>query len=123
MWNTSIRCAGFSAIALVCFIHIISQLAHDEAVILSELMNRESVRFIRPTNDPGSYILDITKGGLLFPNNSFLYATHLNSLNLVEVARNLVFVSYDNRHICLSEFGKLFVKACIPVGGFRNQQG
>jgi hypothetical protein len=68
---------------------------------------------------------------LLFPNKVNMYYSHLASLSLVmgPVYKSDPIFDDDNlqtgiRHQSkwiLTEFGKFFVDACVPEGGFRNR--
>lgn len=121
------------------FIYIISQLSHDEAIMLFELrdnefdvvdtmdLDREKNRFINRNIEKST----IPKGRLWFPDNVEMYYSHLDSLNLVmwpvikeDIIKDKSNVQtgirrYSKMH--LTDFGKYFVKACIPESGFRNK--
>ncbi len=117
------------------FVHIISQLSHDEAILLYELnkvefefvdvfdMDRINNRFINRRFEKKEAPLE----SLIFPDNLDLYYNHLDSLSLVN------WPVYDEKPIresntqtgtrrrsrwVLTDFGKLFINACIPKEGF-----
>lgn len=121
------------------FVQLISQLSRDEAVILYRLrtgefkvidtldLNRTEDRFenlvVEESNIPTADLWQPTQVGL--------YYSHLSSLSLVEwpVQKQEAIRSADGtqtgirRHstMRLTEFGRLFVAACIPEGGFRKE--
>jgi hypothetical protein len=123
------------------FIHIISQLSRDEAIILIELkkndfevvdtmdlidMGREKNRFVNRKIEKTT----VPKEKLLFPNKVEMYYSHLASLSLVEWPvfkqdpiwlgkRQIGIRRYSKMN--LTEFGTFFVNACVPEGGFRNK--
>jgi len=121
------------------FIHIIAQLSHDEAIMLHELkkndfdvvytmdLNNEKQRFENRIIEEST----IPVGKLLFSNKAEMYYSHLESLSLVkwpvtdtEYLRDDKDKQTGIRHhskIHLTDFGKFFVNACIPEGGFRNK--
>jgi hypothetical protein len=118
------------------FVHIVSQLSRDEAVILHELRNvdfevvdvmdydpvenRFSNRTVESSTLPDHL--------LFHPKNVELYYSHLESLSLVQwpvtdqkpiKARNGVQVGVTRySRMQLTDFGRLFVKACVPEEGF-----
>ena len=120
------------------FIHIITQLSHDEAIILFELkkhdfdivdtldLDHEKHRFVNLKIETTT----IPKDLLLFPTKVNMYCSHLESLSLVlwpvvkqepikDGDRQIGIRRYSKIH--LTEFGKFFVKACVPENGFRNK--
>ncbi|MCX6668860.1 MAG: DUF4393 domain-containing protein [Methanothrix sp.] len=120
------------------FIHIISQLSHDEAIILFELkkndfevvdtldLDHEKNRFVNRKIEKTTIPVD----KLFSPNKAEMYYSHLESLSLVEwpVIKQEPIKDGDRqigirRHskMNLTEFGKFFVNACVPEGGFRNK--
>ena len=121
------------------FIHIISQLSHDEAIILLELkkndfevvdtldLDRDNNRWINRKIEKTTIPID----KLLFPEKAEMYYSHLDSLSLVKwpVTKEDPIRDDDNRQtglrryskMHLTEFGKFFVNACVPEGGFRNR--
>lgn len=120
------------------FVHILSQLSRDEAVIVYHLrdrdfsivdtldLNREQNRFhnlqVEESNVPASELLQ--------PNKVGLYYSHLSSLNLVEWpvekqdpifnAERLQTGIRRYSKMRLTEYGRLFVSACVPTTGFQN---
>ncbi|MDD5451977.1 MAG: Abi-alpha family protein [Desulfovibrionales bacterium] len=120
------------------FAHLISQLSRDEAVILYRLrageftvidtldLNRKGNRFENLIVEESS----IPTADLWQSGQVGLYYSHLSSLSLVEwpVHKQDPIISPEGiqtgvrRHstMRLTEFGRLFVSACIPEGGFRN---
>jgi len=120
------------------FIHIISQLSRDEAIILVELkkndfdiidtldLDRENDRFVNLKIEKTT----VPKDKLFFPDQVNMYYSHLESLSLVSwpVFKQDPILNGDRqvgirRHskMNLTEFGKFFVNACVPEGGFRNK--
>lgn len=120
------------------FIHIISQLSRDEAIILVELkkndfdivdtldLDRENDRFVNLKIEKTT----VPKDKLFFPDQVNMYYSHLESLSLVlwPVFKQDPIKDGDHqigirRHskMNLTDFGKFFVNACIPEGGFRNK--
>jgi len=118
------------------FAHIISQLARDEAVILFHLrtryfrivdrmdLNREENRFENRVVEES----DIPEGELFLPEQMHVYYLHLESLSLVtwpvtnqdpinDESGNQTGIR-RNSTMQLTEFGRLFVSACVPNGGF-----
>jgi len=120
------------------FIHIISQLSHDEAIILLELRSNdfdfvESFDIGRETNRVANRKIEkctLPKERLLFPENLEMNIDHLVSLGLAlfptvkeEIIRdgNQHVGSINYFKIHLTDFGRFFVNACVPEGGFRNK--
>lgn len=120
------------------FIHIISQLSRDEAIILVELkkndfdivdtldLDRENDRFVNLKIEKTT----VPKDKLFFPDQVNMYYSHLESLSLVlwPVFKQDPIKDGDHqigirRHskMNLTDFGKFFADACIPEGGFRNK--
>lgn len=121
------------------FIHIISQLSHDEAIVLFELkkndfevidtldLDNEKHRFVNRKIEKTTIPVD----KLLFPNKAEMYYSHLESLSLVAwpVFKEDPIFDDDHRQIgtrryskmILTEFGKFFVNACVPENGFRTK--
>jgi hypothetical protein len=120
------------------FIHIISQLSRDEALILFELkksdfevidtmdLDQEKNRFINRKIEKTTIPID----KLSSPNKVEMYYSHLASLSLVEWPvfkqdpilngeRQIGIRRYSKMN--LTEFGKFFVNACVPENGFRNK--
>lgn len=120
------------------FIHIIAQLSHDEAIMLFELKNNEfevidtmdldheKKRFFNRKIEKTTIPVD----KLLFPNKAEMYYSHLDSLSLVKWPVTKEDYLKDDKGVQtgirryskmhLTEFGRFFVNACIPEGGFRN---
>ena len=124
------------------FIHIIEQLSPDEALILYFIHKKpffvESVSYyhrdkINVSWESGDYKYDDSIKTLIFPEHISMYLSHVQSLDLIvwrpqspkdleyreteEHGRILKSRTFVNA-VELSEFGKLFVKACLPEGGF-----
>jgi hypothetical protein len=118
------------------FFHVIDQLSPDEAYFLYRIKDN-SIQitthrdYDKKTNLFSNY--QITKTDLpidefMFPNHFNMYYRHLESLNLVlwpvdkeEYPLNELNIQIGlikHSRITLSEFGALFVKACIPENGF-----
>jgi hypothetical protein len=120
------------------FVYLISQLSRDEAMILYRLragefevidtldLNQEENRFENRVVEESS----IPSTDLWQPDQVELYYSHLSSMSLVEWPVHTQDPVYDaegvqtgiRRHstMRLTEFGGLFVSACIPDGGFRT---
>jgi len=121
------------------FFHIIDQLSPDEAMLLFVLNQKVidykySLEHIH--DEDGKFIswgkkeitVDTTpKDKLIFVDNFFMYIEHLRSLNLVYWVVLKKEPIWDGRiqthatsedEIGLTDFGSLFVKACIPEDGF-----
>ena len=120
------------------FTFIISQIARDEAVILALLakgdfkvtdyldFNKAEDRFENRKIEESS----LPTEDLFLPDQLELYYSHLKSLNLVswpilkqdpvmdESEVQVGIRRYSQMH--LTDFGKLFVTACIPAEGFRK---
>jgi hypothetical protein len=120
------------------FIHVISQLSHDEAILLHELKENdfEIVDTLDFDQDKVLWLNQkienntIPKDKLIFPNNYEMDIHHLDSLGLVKwpvIKQDPILDgprqigTRRNSKIHLTEFGKFFVKACVPEGGFRNR--
>ena len=120
------------------FIHIISQLSRDEAIILVELkkndfdivdtldLDHENNRFVNLKIEKNT----IPKDKLYYSDQVNMYYSHLESLSLVSWpvfkqdpisngSRQIGVRRYSKMN--LTEFGKFFVNACVPEGGFRNK--
>jgi len=120
------------------FIHIISQLSRDEAIILVELkkndfdivdtldLDHENDRFVNLKIEKTT----VPKDKLFFPDQVNMYYSHLESLSLVlwpvfkqdpilDGDRQIGIRRYSKMN--LTDFGKFFVNACVPEGGFRNK--
>jgi hypothetical protein len=112
------------------FLHIIDQLSPDEAHILyltkendlelhktSSLdKDRKFVHDLRFISLPGALTVQLN-----FLQNSLMYIEHLQSLNLVSITMELKEEPVKRKEIYsvgYSEFGKLFINACIPEKGF-----
>lgn len=119
------------------FIYIVSQLSRDEAVILYRLKesnfeivdvmdyNAEVNQFENRRIEENNLPID----ALVLPDKLNLYYSHLDSLSLVAwpVYRQDPINNTEGRQtgirrwsrMHLTEFGRLFVAACIPEQGFR----
>jgi hypothetical protein len=118
------------------FFSIISQLSPDEALILFKLSEAEINVISHQDFDNTKKLFSnyqITKNELslnelTFPEHFQMYYSHLESLALVkwpvlktEYPRNEANVQIGlikHFKLVLTDFGKLFVKACIPESGF-----
>jgi len=118
--------------------HIISQLSRDEALILYKLteqdfkvvdtmdLNVKENRFENLQIEESQ----IPTNELFMPEKVHFYHSHLESLNLVHwpIEKQDSIVDENNKQtgvrryskIHLTEFGRLFVSACVPSSGFRN---
>jgi hypothetical protein len=117
------------------FVYIISQLSRDEAIILYGLkdtefevvdtmdLNHELNRFENLKIEKSTLPID----ALLLPDKINLYYSHLESLSLVSWPvikqdpinsenKQIGIRRYSKMH--LTEFGQLFIAACIPENGF-----
>jgi len=118
------------------FLYIIDQLSPDEAYFLFRLKDKEldittHQDYDQPKNWFSNYRITKTKlpaTEFMFPENFQMYYSHLESLNLVkwpvyktEYPRNEQNIQIGLIHhskLGLTDFGKLFVTACIPEKGF-----
>lgn len=117
------------------FIYLIDQLSPDEAVILLELKDKEIKVVDRMDYDRTTNLfsnLKIIDGGfpiekLVFPDKFSMYYNHLESLNLITwpvdeqkgiIENNIQTGLTRYSTITPTEFGNLFIKACIPENGF-----
>lgn len=120
------------------FAHIISQLSRDEALILYKLteqdfkvvdtmdLNVKENRFENLKIEESQIPTD----ELFMPDKIHFYHSHLESLNLVQWPIEKQDPIFDENKkqtgvrryskIHLTEFGRLFVSACVPSGGFQN---
>ena len=118
------------------FFHLIDQLSPDEALILFKLSEKEINIVTHLDYDKSKRLFsnyqitknDLSLNELMFPEHFQMYYSHLESLALVqwpvyneEYPRNedniqIGLIKYSK--LILTDFGKLFVKACIPEGGF-----
>lgn len=120
------------------FKNVVDQLSPDEALFLYKLKDVEIEmvshrKYNHITNLFSNY--KITESGIdinefTFPDNFEMYYSHFESLNLVrwpvyhkefpkdEFGNQNGLIEYSK--ILLTDFGKLFVKACIPEDGFNN---
>lgn len=116
------------------FPNIIKQLSHDEAVILYFLKKQVYVVNQKSDFDEGKQLFSAKEvifeefplEKLDFPQNIWLHMNHLNSLNLAgtwqvgnqEIIRDDISKKQTGIYIYserrLTEFGELFVNACIP---------
>ena len=120
------------------FTHLISQLSRDEAWVLYRLKERpfnvtDHLDYNRASNRFSNRVIEyseLPKDELYQPQNIELYYSHLKSLNLVtwpveseEYPRNAAGEQIGlRRHskMMLTDFGRLFVTACIPEKGFEH---
>jgi hypothetical protein len=121
------------------FVHIIAQLSRDEAWMLLKLKETPHYHFVAVVDrDPLGIIMkrvgvlrnDFPTELLARPESFWLYQSHLIALNLVQVTQvpadphtdplEPVFMPLHQTRIELTEFGRLFVSATIPPGGFRD---
>lgn len=117
------------------FVHIIGQLSHDEAILLYDLSKREFeiVDTLDLDKEKNKFInrkikkSTIPTEKLFFHENENLYYTHLESLSLVTwpvieespIGSNGIQTGTRRKSKwVLTDFGKLFVDACIPRDGF-----
>ena len=121
------------------FIHIISQLSRDEAIILLELTKRSFEVVDKMDYDREARLFSnrkiertsVPKDRLLFPDKDEMYHFHLVSLSLIswQITKqepikdvdSLQIGSRSHSEIKLTEFSTFFAKACIPEDGFRNK--
>jgi hypothetical protein len=117
------------------FVHIIGQLSHDEAILLYELskhefeitdtmdLDRKNNKFVDLKIESST----IPKSKLYYKDSENLYYNHLESLSLVswpivkEIPTYLNSIQIGirrNSKWILTNFGKLFIEACIPENGF-----
>jgi hypothetical protein len=120
------------------FYHIIDQLSSDEAMMLY-MINKEPIYYDYTmdlyTNEENKLRFrnsvvkkDTTeKEKLAFPEHFNMYVSHLKSLDLVYWRKLNEDAIYENRkqtgisiktQVKLTEFGSLFVEACVPEKGF-----
>jgi hypothetical protein len=118
------------------FVHIISQLSRDEALLLYELksgsfevidvldLNKKENRFENRRIEKST----IPDQQLFYKNKVELYYSHLESLSLVEwpvykqdpIVENGIQKGIRRfSKMMLTEFGKIFITACIPANGFK----
>ncbi|KIA96367.1 hypothetical protein OC25_00970 [Pedobacter kyungheensis] len=122
------------------FFHIIDQLSPDEAHFLFLLRDKEiditsHQDFDAKLKKFSNY--QITKSSIplnqfMFNENFHMYYSHLESLNLMtgpvfreeypEDSTGVQTGYIKHSRIFLTDFGKLFVKACIPKDGFNHYQ-
>ncbi len=118
------------------FFHIIDQLSPDEAYFLFRLRDKEPevtthMDYDQSKNRFSNYQIvktDLPATEFMFPAHFQMYYSHLESLNLVswpvyneEYPRdeqNIQIGLIKHSRLILTDFGKLFVKACIPEKGF-----
>ena len=116
------------------FVTLIGQLSPDEALIIYRLRDssfkavdtlawdQANDRFVPP---PVIEKIDFPVSELTYPEHLYMYTDHLNSLNVMtwhivghqEIIRDDSGMQTAVRRrstMALTEFGKLFVKACIP---------
>lgn len=118
------------------FFHIIDQLSPDEAYFLFLLKDKDLELVVQEDFDNvvrrfSNYRIsksELPMDKFNFPANFQMYYSHLESLNLInwpvlreeypknEKGEQNAWIRHTK--IMLSDFGKLFVKACIPEKGF-----
>lgn len=115
------------------FAEIIKQLSPDEARVLFELKKGPLVIGMhqqRAEDQPRDVVqdikyIDIPRDELLYPQNAYMYVTHLIFLNLVDInfghvpkeeeVREIEGEKVRMQRIRLSPMGKLFAEACVPT--------
>jgi hypothetical protein len=121
------------------FIHIIDQLSPDEAYILYILRDSDiNIVDTLDLNKENNVFknLKVIEGGfpkekLILPNSFEIYYSHLESLNLItwpiikqdgiwNETRTIQIGVKRSSKITTTEWGKLFIKACIPEHGFSS---
>jgi hypothetical protein len=119
------------------FVHIIGQLSHNEAILLYELSQEEFsvidyMDYNRSTNKFSNRIIEkstIPTDKMVYHENFELYYNHLNSMSLVNwpvekqtpiKTGNIQTGLRRNSKWVLTDFGKLFIEACIPGNGFKS---
>ncbi len=118
------------------FLPKLEQLSADEALILYHLKNDIKIEgsITYKCNDAGrrserlEYDFDLSNLGLIYPQNSFVYLDHLNSMGLIEAGSKAnTFDSIKDldtkkvnrkekveHKITLTVYGKMFAEVCIP---------
>jgi hypothetical protein len=120
------------------FVQLVSQLSRDEAIILlrlrtSDFKTVDTLDYNRKENRFSNRIVetsDIPEADLWRPEQIGLYYSHLESLSLVgwPVEKQEPIYGVDGvqtgirrfSSMRLTEFGRLFVAACIPGAGFEG---
>lgn len=119
------------------FTHIISQLSRDEAWILYRLRDRpfnvvDELDYDRKENRFHNRVIissELPKDDLYLPDKIELFYSHLESLSLatwpVEKQTPIMNASVQtglrrDSKMMLTDFGRLFVSACIPEKGFEQ---
>lgn len=110
---------------------VLSQLSRDEAVVLYLIKNKQYEEICIYGNgdrDPKEVINTFPIGKLLHPNNFIFYFSHLGSLSLahcfgdnemqeeIQDAQSKIIGYKTTMKFLLTDFGKIFTKACIPEG-------
>lgn len=104
------------------FSKIIEQLSPDEAMILYQLSQNDPLLLEHPFHqilsmagvEIGIKISGLQKDRLTYPDNTQVYAQHLESLNLAQITGSLSSEHPYPPTIGLTKFGQLFNRACIP---------
>jgi hypothetical protein len=115
------------------FVKIIGHLSPDEALILSCLKKRTYDEHYESLYDPEKNIFhskeiilqEFEKGDLIYPENFYVYTSHLTSLDLVRFNIYNQTPTWDEQKgvqkgeigkakLELTEFGSMFVSACLP---------
>ncbi|HEY8783516.1 MAG TPA: DUF4393 domain-containing protein [Mucilaginibacter sp.] len=118
------------------FLHIIDQLSPDEAYFLFKLKDNDlgtttTMDLDYEKNKFYNYQIiknDLPVNEFTFPENFQMYYSHLESLNLLtwhiqnseypRNEKNIQIGIVNHGMLQTTEFGKLFIKACIPEKGF-----
>ncbi len=114
------------------FLSIIEQLSPDEALIIYHLSDTWSDwEFGRPAWPDVNGELPWTPikeppfySALHFKRHVFMYAEHLEALNVIDASfggsrDEMINLETNDYRMCLTKFGELFKKACIPAGGLK----
>jgi len=111
------------------FFHVIDQLSPDEVFFLYEIKDKEinveyTLNYDRHKNilsNPKITNIGLEINDLNFPENLLMYIEHLESLNLIQKPtgehEDLGDKIIKVERILNTEFGKLFIKACLPNNG------
>lgn len=86
------------------FVKIIEQMSPDEAMIVYALRERPYMCIVLDVQQHNSCPYEL----LAHPEHIHLYARHLASLNLLDA------YAYGTSFVQVSDFGELFIRACVP---------